>query len=225
MIQPYSVAAPPPGRAVRLTDIDWPTYSRLLRVFAERPGVRLTYDRGDLEIMAPSMEHEDDGRFLGLVVFVLTEELGLPLKQGGSTTLRRRLKNRGIEPDECFWIANARQMAGRRRLNLRTDPPPYLAIEVDGSHSSMDRLAIYAALGVPGVWRLEDDTLTFLALGPGGTYEGVPVSRTFPTATTAELLSFLQKARNAGDVNTVIREFRDWVRRRRAASGNPPGIP
>jgi hypothetical protein len=61
--------------------VDWPTYTRLLRAFAERPGVRLTYDRGELEIMAPPWKHGADGRFLGDLVFVLSEELGLPLKR------------------------------------------------------------------------------------------------------------------------------------------------
>ncbi len=148
------VAQPFMRQCVRLSDIDWRTYTRLLRVFAEHPGVRLTYDRGELEIISPLLEHDDDSRFLGDLVFVLTEELGLPLKRGGSTTLRRRKRLRGIEADECFWIANATRLAGKRRLDLRADPPPDLAIEIDVSHSSLDHLAIYAALRVPEVWRL-----------------------------------------------------------------------
>ena len=36
-----------------------------LHVFAERPAVRLTYDRGSLEIMSPLYEHESDADFLG----------------------------------------------------------------------------------------------------------------------------------------------------------------
>src|SRR5205823_2121961 len=127
------------------------------------------------------------------------EELGMPLKHGGSTTLRRRLRQRGIEADECFWIANAHRMAGRRRLNLRTDPPPDLAIEVDVSHSSLDRLAIYAVLGVPEVWRLDGDTLTFYVLGPKRSYTSAPVSQSFPLATPADLLTALQQARTAAD--------------------------
>ena len=208
-------AAPPAGRCLLLSGVDWQTYSRLLRVFAERPSVRLTYDRGELEMMAPLLEHDDDGRFLGDLVFVLTEELGLPLKRGGSTTLRRRLRRRGIEADECFWIANAHRMAGRRRLNLRTDPPPDLAIEVDVTHSSLDRLAIYAALGVPEVWRLSADTLTFYVLGADGTLHEAAASRVFPLVTPADLLGFLQQARQAGDENPVVRQFRLWVRQRR----------
>lgn len=97
----------PPGGCLRLSGVDWRMYSRLLRAFEERPGVRLTYDRGELEIISSLLEHDDSGRFLGVLVFVLAEELDMTLKHGGSTTLRRRLKQRGIEADECFWFAGS----------------------------------------------------------------------------------------------------------------------
>ena len=103
--------------------------------------------------MSPLLEHDDPSQFLSDMVLILTLELGLPLKRGGSVALRRQLRRRGIEADSCFWIANAHRMAGRRRLDLRVDPPPDLAIEVDVTSSSLNRLAIYAALGVPEVWR------------------------------------------------------------------------
>jgi Uma2 family endonuclease len=219
MSQASSVTQAASGQSLRLSNIDWPTYSALLRIFAEQPGVRLTYDRGELEIMSPLLEHDDDSDFLGDMVFVLTEELGLPLKRGGSTTLRRRRRRRGIEADRCFWIANAARMAGRRRLNLRTDPPPDLAIEVDVTHSSLDRLGIYAALGVPEVWRLEGDGLTFYHLGADGAYSAAPASRSFPLVTPTDLMPFVQQARQAGDENAVIRLFRDWTRQRHTSGG------
>src|SRR5438094_1236789 len=95
-----SVGTPPPGRCLRLSGIDWRTYTRLLWIFAERPGIRLAYDRGELEIMSPLLEHDDDSRFLSRLVMVLTEELGLPMKLGGDTTLRRRKRRHGIEADD-----------------------------------------------------------------------------------------------------------------------------
>lgn len=211
-VQP--AAQPLMPQCVQLSDIDWRTYTRLLHVFAEHPGVRLTYDRGELEIRSPLLEHDDDSRFLGDLVFVITDELGLPLKRGGSTTLRRRKRRRGIEADECFWIANAHQLAGERRLDLRTDPPPDLAIEIDVSHSSLDHLAIYAALRVPEVWRLVGDTLTFHVLGADGACEVALASRAFPLMTSTDLLGFVQQARQAGDENEVVRRFREWIRQR-----------
>ncbi|HJT76489.1 MAG TPA: Uma2 family endonuclease [Gemmataceae bacterium] len=200
--------------------MDWQTYSRLLWIFAERPAIRLAYDRGELEIMSPSLEHDWDGRFLGDLVYVLTDELALPLIRGGSTTMRRRARRRGIEADECFWIANAHRMAGRRRLDLRRDPPPDLAIEVDVTHSSLDRLGIYASLGIPELWRLDRDTLTFYVLGEDGNYASATASRSFPLVRPADLLPFVQQARQAVDQNAIMRQFREWVRQRQQGA-NP----
>jgi len=222
MSQAPSVGQPPAGRCLRLSGVDWETYSRLLRAFAERPGIRLTYDRGELEIMSPLLEHDKDDRFLARLVVTLTEELGLPIMAGGSVTMRRRRRRRGLEADDSFWIANAHKMAGRRRFNLRSDPPPDLALEVDVTHSSLDRLSIYAALGVPEVWRLDGDTLTFHVLGAKGAYATAATSRSFPLVTPADLVGFLQQARQSGDDNAVIRQFRAWVRQRRAGAGTPP---
>jgi Uma2 family endonuclease len=193
-------------------------YSRLLRAFAERPGIRLTYDRGTLEIMSPLLEHEDDARFLGRLVGALTEELGLPIRSGGSTTLRRQLHERGIEADESFWIANSPRMKGRRRLNLRTDPPPDLAIEVEVTHSALNRLAVYAALGIPEVWRLPKGRLLFHILGADGQYTTASHSRSFPLVTPAHLVRFLRQARQAGDENPILAEFRHWIRHQRGPS-------
>jgi Uma2 family endonuclease len=216
MSQAISTGRPPAGQCLRLSGIDWQTYSRLLRAFSENPTVRLTYDRGELEIMSPLLEHDDEGRFLGRLVAVLTEELGLPLKSGGSVTMRQRRRGRGIEADECFWITNAPRMAGRRRLDLRTDPPPDLAIEVDVSRSSLNRFSIYAALKVPEVWRLEGDDLSFHVLGEDGSYRRADFSRAFPLITPVDLLGSLKQARQAGDDNAVIRQFRQWTRERLA---------
>jgi Uma2 family endonuclease len=204
----------PPGQWLRLSNVDWTTYTRLLRAFAESPGVRLTYDRGELEIMAPLFRHDYDSRFLGRIVQLVTMELGLPLIDGGSVTVRRRAKNRGIEADDCFWIANAHRMRGRRRLGLRRDPPPDLAIEVDVTNSSLDRLTIYAALRVPEIWRLTNrDVLTFHALDANGEYQVAQTSLAIPVLTPAKVLEVLQLARKTGDQNRVARRVMQWARK------------
>src|SRR5205807_6349714 len=114
--------------------------------------------------------------------------------------------------------ANAHRMAGIRDLDLRRDPPPDLAIEVDVSYSTLNRLSIYAALKVPEVWRLDEDDLSFHVLESRATYRISPTSESFPLVTPADLLGFLQKARAAGDQNPVLREFRAWVRQRKVSS-------
>src|SRR5690348_15838272 len=85
---------------LRISDVDWPRYTRLLRIFAERPGYRLTYNRGELEIMSPTLQHDDDGRSLNDFVATHADECGLSLKHGGSVTMRRRKKKKRVESDE-----------------------------------------------------------------------------------------------------------------------------
>lgn len=193
-----------------LHDIDWGTYTRLLRAFERRRGFRLTYDRGILEIMSPLWEHERPAYVLGRFIDVLTEELKLPCEPGRSVTLRRRRKNRGLEPDNCYWIANAARLAGKTRLDLRVDPPPDLAIEVDITRSSLDRMSIYGALGVPEVWRLTSTALTFQIL-ESGAYQVRSHSLAFPRLASADLIGFFSRLGQM-DSTSLVAEFREWVR-------------
>jgi len=209
-----------------LDNVDWRTYTRFLYLFAERPGYRLTYDRGRLEIMSPLPLQERCANFLGWLAITMTEELGSPILQGGSVTLRRRHRQRGLEPDRCYWIANEAAVRGKDRLDLRVDPPPDLAIEVDVTSSSLNRMSIYAALGVPEVWRLDNQTLTFHALDANGKkYTAISHSLSFPLVAPADLMGFV--AMCAGqDENSVIRQFRAWVQQQQpAAGGTTPPAP
>jgi Uma2 family endonuclease len=207
-----------PGRLL-LRGVSWPEYSRFLRAFAERPGVRLTYDRGTLEIMSPLPEHERPADMLGRFVMILTEELALPAVAGASMTLRRRRHRRGLEPDRCWWIAGAPQLQGRVHIDLRRDPPPDLAVEVDVTSSSLNRMGIYAALGVPEVWRLDAQGLSFHALH-GQAYRPQTHSRSFPQITPADLAGFLAQIGQVDDTTLGLR-FRAWLRQRLA----PPPAP
>ena len=198
-----------------LDAVPWERYTRLLRSLSDRH-LRLTYDRGTLEIMTLSHEHEGLGEFLGLVVVTLTQELNLGIHLGGSTTFRRRRKQKGLEPDKCYWIAQEAKVRGKTRINLRTDPPPDLAIEIDITHSSIDRMRIYAGLGVPEVWRYDEQGMTFWGLTADGKYAPAPVSRSFPMAiSAAELMPFIG-LRGQMDVNAIIRQFRAWIQSRLA---------
>jgi Uma2 family endonuclease len=208
------------AQCLRLSGVDWKDYTRFLHLFAERPGYRLTYDRGELEIMSPVFEHGKDAYFLGRMVDAMNEEWGIPIVAGGTTTIRRRRRQRGQEPDNCYWIANAARVANLRRINLAADPPPDLAIEVNVTNSSLDRMAIYARLGVPEVWRLEGDVLTFNALQPSGDYAPITNSLSFPLLRADDLLSFLEQARQRIGANngSVIRPFRARLRQRQPSS-------
>ena len=131
---------------VVLSGISWSTFESVLAE-TQNHGTRFTYDRGYLEMMSPSREHERAKRFIGRMIEAATEELGIPISSASSTTLKAEWDERGLEADESYYIANEARVRGRDEIDLRVDPPPDLAIEVDISSSSLDQLGIYADLG------------------------------------------------------------------------------
>lgn len=215
---PPETAAKPrpkkPGRCVLLHNVDWTMYEKVLEAFLGHRNARLTYDRGALEIMAPSLEHEADGWFLGQMIYVLADECGLALIPGGSTTLHRKLEKRGIEPDNCFWLKATGKLAGVKRLNLDIHPPPDLAVEADVTHSSLKRFGICAALKIPEVWRIEGDELRFHVLGPKKQFAESATSWAFPLFGPADLLPWVQQLRVTENVLPLMRDFRAWVKQR-----------
>lgn len=147
-----------------LTGVHWETYQALALDLAEDPSKKLTYDQGRLEIMTPSPEHEVNKRFLGCMVKTTTEVLGLEVYSLGSTTWTRKDLQRGIEPDECYYITNEEITRGKLDFDLNFDPAPDLAIEIDITSSSLDRLSIYASLGIREIWRFDGQELTIYIL-------------------------------------------------------------
>ncbi len=192
-----------------LDNISWETYERLLREVDSRH-VRLTYDNGDLEIMTLSLGHESAGRLLGVFVRQLALELDIPLKGGGSTTMRRRIKRKGLEADECFWFQEERVMRGKQKWRPDKDPPPDLAVEVDITHSSINRMAIYAALKVPEVWRCTRKSLRAFRLGEDDRYHALEGSSLLPFVSLDKIFQFLQMTDQ--DETTLLRHFVECVR-------------
>jgi Uma2 family endonuclease len=210
----------PQEQRIVLDNVSWEGYTHFLRAFPHGH-VRLTYDGGVLELMTLSHKHESLGQFLGRLVITLTEEFNLPIKAGGSTIFRKKRKQKGLESDNCYWIAHEPDVRGKTVIKLRTDPPPDLAIEVDVTHSSMNRMRIYAALRIPEVWRADKNGLAFVVLNAAGKYDEVTNSPTFPLPITgAELMRFAAM-RDQMDENAVIREFRIWIRDQIAATKKP----
>jgi Uma2 family endonuclease len=206
---PQTLSLPDDSR-VLLQGIRWQTYEALLADLGSSQ-IRLTYDRGSLEIMAPLYRHERYVYALARLVEILAEELDVDFIAAGSTTLRREIKQRGLEPDRCFYIQHVAEMAGKMELDLTTDPPPDLAIEVNNTHSSLDRMGIYGSLGVPEVWRYDGDRLLVYRRKRNSTYKLVTTSPTFPTLPVAEVLPLLDQLPPLTG-RQMIRTIRDWVR-------------
>jgi len=220
---PATLASPPtverrarplvPEQRIVLRGIGWDGYQTILKMVGDRPAVRLTYDCGDLELMAPSLDHEESGSLLGRMVETVTEELHIQCRAAGSTTWRKMAKERGLEADECYYIAAFPQVRGKRKtIDLSVDPPPDLAIEIEISRSALDRMGIYAVLGVLEVWRFDGEALHIHELQGDGTYAEVDISPSFPFLRPEEIIHWLQQAESIEDHSEWGRQFREWVR-------------
>ncbi|MEG4811663.1 Uma2 family endonuclease [Microcoleus sp. F8-D3] len=199
-----------PKAGFLLKNISWQTYESLVNELAEQPGIRLTYDRGNLEIMTPSAPHEKSGELLGNFVEVLTDELNLDICSMGSLTCKRPDLERGLEPDKCYYIQNEDIVWNKEQIDLNEDPPPDLAIEIDITSSSIERLELYASLGVPEVWRYDGKRLIIYQL-EGNEYAESEVSPTFPFLSKSEMLRFLELKKTTKE-KALLRLFREWVK-------------
>ncbi len=196
---------------VVLRRASWETYERLL---AERGDDRMpiyAYDRGRLEILAPLLPEHEQLRFnTELVVSALAEEWGLDIAGFGSTTLRREDLEAGVEPDACFYIQSEPLVRGRRGPDLSVDPPPDLAIEIDVTSASLDKLPIYARLGVSEVWRYVRQRFEIWVL-EGDAYRKSEESRVLPGVTAEALTDLLERRRGLGSTGW-LRRVREWAR-------------
>lgn len=202
---------------VLLHGISWPTYKRLLAELGDQRASRLTYDQGVLEITMPSDRHETHKKLLERMIETLTEELEIPAKSFGSTTLNRDDLERGAEPDSCYYIQHVHRIAGRH-VDLATDPPPDLIIEVDISRPSGRRLEIYKQLKVSEIWRYTSSGVQIYQLREGA-YVPSDTSLAFPLVSTAVINQFLQQAETQDDTS-FIRAWRQWIRQQ--VSSEPP---
>jgi Uma2 family endonuclease len=211
---PYIASQTPPPEAeqrVLLHGINWETYERLLADLADSSVPHLTYDRGVLEIMSPTAEHEEHNRTLASLVEVVTEELHINIRRLGSTTFKRQDLLKGFEPDSCFYIQSAQRIRGKRHIDLTQDPPPDLVIEIDLTSSSLDRFPIFARVGVPEVWRYDGSRVRIFRLG-GEQYEEIAQSVALPLLTGTAVTQFLEENMEL-ESTEWLRRLREWVRK------------
>jgi Uma2 family endonuclease len=197
---------------VLLRNISWETYERLLDERGDSRVPRLAYDRGDLEIMSPSSEHESVAYFVGLLVAVLAEEMRVNAYGVGSTTYGRGDIGRGFEPDASFYIRNEERIRGKPRIDLSVDPPPDLVIEVDITSPSLDRFSIYAHFGVPEIWRYDGERAMIYELR-NDEYVGIAASIALPRLTSAILTRFVEDGLRMRRTVWLMR-VREWARKR-----------
>jgi Uma2 family endonuclease len=198
----------PLGQRVLLHDVSWEAFESILEELGDHRSSRLAYYNRVLEIAMPLPEHEYDKEIVGDLLKALLEELDIEFLTLGSTTFKNPALNKGLEPDQCFYIQNEAQVRGKKRLDLTVDPPPDLAIEID--ITSRTYPDIYKALKVAELWRFDRGILQINVL-KNGEYTLASESPNFPGLPLSEAIpQYLAQSKIVGR-NVVIRAFRKWI--------------
>jgi Uma2 family endonuclease len=188
--------------------LDWPKFQQIRQLLAESTHARFTYDSGVLEITMPLEGHERFARLIELFIRILVVELGLKMKSMGSTTLERQDLLKSAEPDNGYYIQNY-ELVADHEVDLAIDPPPDLVVEVDITHTDIQKNGLYAKLGVPEFWRFNGREWTILSLVDGH-YVECDRTPTFPLVEKVDLYRFLETALT--DEVAAEVDFRQWVR-------------
>ena len=200
----------PLGKSLVLRDVRWAEFEAILAELGNHRSTRIAYDDGFLEITAPLPEQGYFKEVISTAVGDMAEVLEQNYECYGSSILRRKAQQAGIEPDNCFYFQNEALVRGKLEFDLDRDPPPDLALEIDLTSKSLDRFPIYARLGVPEIWCYDSGVLTIYLL-EGDRYGVSEQSRVFPTLDIRALPQMLESQRSAGRL-ALRRAVRAWVK-------------
>jgi Uma2 family endonuclease len=187
---------PTADERVVMYGVQWSQYEAQLAVRGEAPVPRIAYLEGTLELMRPSKDHERIKSYIGCLVEAYALERGIDLSPYGAWTLKNAPRESGAEPDECYIVGT--DQAGEA---------PHLAIEVIWTSGGLDKLEIYARLGIGEVWFWRDGRIEVHVLR-GDRYESAERSALFPHLDVALLCSFLDRP----TALQAVRAFRDALK-------------
>ena len=183
-----------------LHDVPWETYEAIGDALGDHAGVHMTFWEGTLELMSPGKPHKWVRCTVSRLVEVFADETGIDISAFGSATFRKKAEQCGVEPDECYFRDEEQEM-------------PDLAIEVIFTSGSIDKLDVYAGLGVREVWFWKDGRISVYWLRSGH-YEQRKKSRLLPGIDIAELEELLR----SGTQSYAVRTYRARLRQRRRAA-------
>lgn len=201
-----------PEQRTLLKQVSWKTFINLLNDLGDNRSARLYYDQGVLEIMTPLGEHENNNRFIDDLIRTIADELNLNLKKMGSLTLKREELLKGAEPDSCYYLENEPLVRQKQNIDLASDPPPDLVLEIDITSSSLDKRPIYAAFGVSELWRYNGQKLEVFVLDQTTqSYQKSTQSLHFPWLPLEIIPQYIRLSLVDGETAT-LKAFRRWVR-------------
>jgi Uma2 family endonuclease len=190
--------------------VSWEEYEELIEAVGDASGLRISYDSGRLQIMTLSQRHERYSTLIGRIVGQLSLLLRIKVLFYGSVTIKKQRKQKGVEPDACFYVQNATLVGTKDEIDFNVDPPPDVVVEVDLHHESLSKFPIYADLGVPEIWRYDGKALTMHHLRDGE-YVASEASLSLPVLTSGVLTEFLARSPKQ-DQYDILLAFEEWLK-------------
>ncbi len=200
----------PPDSVLIQHVVSWKEYEELLEAVGEARGLRICYAEGTLQVMSPSSEQENWAILIGRLVDRLSIHRRIKVLFYGSTTIRKNSEQKGAEPDGCFYVHKANLVGTKKRIDFNIDPPPDIVVEIDLHHESISKFPIYAAFGVPELWRYDGNILTIYHLREGQ-YVASAASQSLPLLTGSVLTEFLARSPNE-DQYDILLAFEEWLK-------------
>jgi Uma2 family endonuclease len=194
-----------------LSAVSYEQFVAITDAWGERSGLRVSFDGSRLEIMTTSRLHERWKKTLGDLIRLLTLELDISMESGGQTTFRNQFVERGLEPDDCFWIQNFESILGVDDWVAEVHQPPDLAVEIVVTQGVVDRKEIYSKLGVQELWVFDGGNLVALQLQADGAYQETERSIAFPFLDVSLLVPFLTMDSAVGET-ALLKQFIAWLK-------------
>ncbi|SPE57082.1 conserved hypothetical protein [Verrucomicrobia bacterium] len=182
-----------PEERLILCGLSWQRYLDLDKALGDdRPGPRFYYLDGDLEIMTTSNEHERIKKWLGDLLAMYFDEIGLEVVPRGQATMRLALKAAGAEPDESWCLGQEKEF-------------PDLVLEIALTSGGVQKLELYRRFHISEVWFWDREGLKIFTLRADDTgYEQVSRSRLLPKLDVA----LLERCARISSWRQARREFR-----------------
>ncbi|NDJ21920.1 Uma2 family endonuclease [Nostoc sp. B(2019)] len=144
----------------------WEEFEKLEALTADAPGLRITYLDGCVEFMTLGEQHEAIKSVIAILLALYFFEKDINFFPVGSATRRAQEKGASFEPDESYYI-------GEKKEN------PDLAIEINITSGSIDKLEKYKRFKIPEVWFWENNQLSVYHLS-NDNYEQITQSKLLP---------------------------------------------
>jgi Uma2 family endonuclease len=199
----------PEASEINLSNRTWTNYEEILESVGEASGLRISFDGENIKIMTLSVLHEKYVRFVEMLITTLSLKKRIKVLHFGSTTMKLSEKERGSEPDCCFYVQNAELVAKKNSIDFSEDVPPDIVVEIDIHHASTAKFDIYSKLEVPEFWLFDGKRLIIYVLD-GGSYRATKNSVGLPMLTD-EILSDFLKRLETKDQFEVLMEFEKWL--------------